>query len=82
MSKLCFSYSSDLPRHAGGGGLMGPCFSYPAGLPRRGPRTIPGYPCFHYPADVPLSIRNRGAAAGDLPRKPAGKPLVCFSYQA
>jgi hypothetical protein len=83
MSKLCFSYSSDLPREAGGGGEMGPCFSLPAGLPRRGLRRMPVFACFTYPADVPLSIRNRGATAGDRPRKPPGKPATdCFSYQA
>lgn len=38
--------------------------------------------CFSYPADLPLSIRDHGAAAVGLPRRPAGKPYPCFSYSA
>jgi hypothetical protein len=82
MSRLCFSYSPDPPGKAGGGGEVGPCFSYLAGMPQRSLRKLPDSQCFGYPADVPLSIRNHGAVAGDLPRKPAGKPATCFSYQA
>jgi hypothetical protein len=55
MSKLCFSYQSDLPPGVGARAVAppglrrmpaGPCFSYTADVPRRMP-----LPCFSYSAD-------------------------------
>ena len=58
MSKLCFSYQSDLPLGIGTRGIAlpalrrmpeaGPCFSYTTDVPRRG-----WLACFSYSADAP-----------------------------
>ena len=78
MPNICFNYSSGVPRATCDPTLVPP----DPRVTRRGARRTPGYPCFSYAADLPLSIRDHGATATGLPRRPAGKPQSCFSYQA
>jgi hypothetical protein len=85
MSKLCFSYQSDLPpgiraRDVAPPALRrmpsGPCFSYQADVPHR---TSTGT-CFSNSPGVPPGTGNGNAAPSALPGLRTMTYSTCFRY--